>query len=57
MSQTKGQALQDPFLNLLRKQHADELKRLGEKHEDAVKNLNASFEKRVTQIETDNARQ
>lgn len=35
-------------IEMLQKQHADELKRLREEHEQYIKNLNANFEKRVT---------
>lgn len=43
-------------IDVLRKQHADEIKRLKEHHEEVVKNLNAGFEKRVTSIEQDHAK-
>ena len=35
-------------IDILRKQNAEEIRRLKEQHEEVVKNLNAGFEKRVT---------
>ena len=32
----------------MRKQHAEEVKRLNEEHDKIVKTLNANFEKRIT---------